>query len=82
MLLFPLIGFVLTSLVILLMKDFIFQDNEWSKGKIYQLKTCKTYDAFIKLRNDDALEVTGYVFFRFLSETITFKRYIENKLPT
>jgi hypothetical protein len=64
------------------MKDFIYQDNEWSNGKIFQLKTCKTYDAFIKIQNENTLQVTGFVFFRFLSETITFSRYNEAKLPS
>lgn len=64
------------------MKDFVYQDNEWSSGKIFQLKTCKTYDAFIKLQSDNAIQVTGYVFFRFLSETITFTRYFDSKLPS
>jgi len=64
------------------MKDFIYQDNEWSNGKILQLKTCKTYDAFIKIQNENTLQVTGFVFFRFLSETITFSRYNEAKLPS
>jgi uncharacterized protein (DUF2147 family) len=64
------------------MKDFVYQDNEWSDGKIFQLKTCKTYDAFIKLKNENTLQVTGFVFFRFLSETISFSRYFDTKLPS
>ena len=63
------------------MKDFIYQDNEWSDGKIFQLKSCKTYDAYIKLNNENTLQVTGYVFFRFLSETINFTRYTDSKFP-
>lgn len=66
----------------LVMKDFVYQDNEWCNGKIFQLKTCKTYDAYIKLQSENSLQVTGFIFFRFLSETIIFSRYIEAKLPS
>ena len=58
------------------MKDFEFNvaDNEWANGTIYQPRTDKTYTAFVKLKDKNTLQVTGYVWFRFLSESEIFTR--------
>jgi len=63
------------------MNKFLFADNEWAGGEIYDLKSGKKYDSFIQLNNSNSLKVTGYVFFRFLSESTIFTRYQELKLP-
>ena len=63
------------------MSKFSFADNEWSGGEIYEIKIGKTYDAYIKLLDTNTLIVTGYVFWRIFSETTSFTRYKEAKLP-
>ena len=63
------------------MDKFSFSDDEWSGGKIFEIKTGKTYDAYMKLIDLNNMEVTGYVFWRIFSDTITFSRYKESKLP-
>lgn len=63
------------------MKDFIFDDDEWNDGNIYDVKSGKKYTAFVKLNNDNELHVTGYVCFRFLCQTMDFNRYTDSKLP-
>lgn len=56
------------------MRDFVWKGNEWSEGYIYQPKTDKTYTAFVTPINANHLRVTGYVMFRFLSESAEFHR--------
>ena len=56
------------------MKDFEFIENEWTNGTIYNPKTDKTYCAYIKLINQDTLQLTGYLWFRFLGESELFTR--------
>ena len=56
------------------MRDFVWKGHEWSDGYIYQPKTDKTYTAFITPINANKLKVTGYVMFRFLSESAEFHR--------
>lgn len=56
------------------MRDFVWKGHEWSDGYIYQPKTDKTYTAFITPVNANTLKVTGYVMFRFLSESAEFHR--------
>ncbi len=63
------------------MKDFVFDNDEWNDGNIYDIKKGKKYTAYIKLNRDNELHVTGYVCFRFLCQTMDFKRYTDNKLP-
>ena len=58
----------------IVMKGFEYGDSEWANGTIYNPKTDKTYSSFIRLINNDTLEVTGYIFFRFLSESELFIR--------
>jgi uncharacterized protein (DUF2147 family) len=55
---------------------FTYQNKEWANGTIKDLKKCNTYDAYIKLETDGRLTATGFVVFRWLSESMTFSRYI------
>ena len=63
------------------MKDFIFDEDEWNEGQIYDIRSGKKYTAFVKLNNENELRVTGYVCFRFLCQTLFFTRYTSHKLP-
>ncbi len=58
----------------LVLKDFEFENSEWVNGIIHQPKTNKTYTAYLKLINNDSMEVIGYKLFRFLSESQIFTR--------
>lgn len=58
----------------LVLKDFEYKNNEWADGIIHQPKTNKTYTAYIKLISTDTMEVIGYKYFRFLSESQLFTR--------
>lgn len=64
----------------IVLTGFDYKENEWSGGTIKDLKKCNTYDAFIQLQPDGTLKATGFVVFRWLSESMTFKRF-NGKLP-
>lgn len=70
-----------TWLNTIVMKDFVFDTDEWNDGYITDIKSGKTYTAYIEQSAPNTLKVTGYVFFRFLSETITFSKYTNSKMP-
>jgi uncharacterized protein (DUF2147 family) len=61
----------------MVMKDFVFDKNEWNSGEINDLYKGKNYKAFLKLNKKNQLEVTGYILFRWLSQTL-----ILNKMDT
>lgn len=65
----------------IVMNKFSFLDNEWTGGEIYDLKSGKTYSAYISMYNSNSIKVTGYILFRFLSQSVIFTRYREPKLP-
>lgn len=46
----------------------------WDEGWIYDPKQGKQFDVELKLRAADALQVTGYLGFKFLSETFVWRR--------
>jgi uncharacterized protein (DUF2147 family) len=58
----------------IIMKDFIFDKNEWNDGEIYDPYRKKSYTAFIKINSKKQLEVTGYILFRWLSQTMILNR--------
>jgi uncharacterized protein (DUF2147 family) len=60
---------------------FKYKDNEWSDGQIFALKKGKTYEGFIKMKDINTMEVTGFAYIRMLSETLYFTRYLEKELP-
>ena len=57
-----------------LMKDFAFDKNEWNSGEINDLHKGKNYRAFMKLNKKNQLEVTGYILFRWLSQTLVLNK--------
>jgi len=56
------------------MKNFRFKNEEWFNGTIYHPRNNQTYKAFITMKNKNEIEVTGYIWFRFLSKSETFIR--------
>ncbi len=58
----------------MVMKDFIFDKNEWNSGEINDLHKDKNYKAFVKLNKKNQLEVTGYILFRWLSQTMVLNK--------
>jgi uncharacterized protein (DUF2147 family) len=58
----------------IVMKDFVFDKNEWNSGEINDLYKGKNYKAFVKLNKKNQLEVTGYILFRWLSQTLVLNK--------
>ena len=58
-----------------------YNDNEWSGGELKDLKSCKTYDAYVTMSSIDSLTVTAFVVLRMLGEGMTFDRYF-GKVPS
>lgn len=56
------------------MKDFVFDKDEWSGGRIIDAYHRKSYSAFARFNDKQQLEVTGYILFRWLSQTMTLER--------
>ncbi len=49
-------------------------DNEWQDGIIYDAKHGKEWDSVVWITKDGLLKVKGYWIFRWISETLTFRR--------
>jgi uncharacterized protein (DUF2147 family) len=58
----------------MVMKDFVFDKKEWNGGEINDLHKGKNYKAFLKLNHKNQLEVTGYILFRWLSQTLVLNK--------
>jgi uncharacterized protein (DUF2147 family) len=63
----PLIGLVM-------MRDFKFEDGEWTNGHIYNPSDGKEYKAYMKLQDSNTLAVRGYVGFSWIGKTDTWTR--------
>lgn len=50
------------------------RDGSWDQGWIYDPKQGKQFDLELRMRAPDALQVTGYLGLKFLSETFIWKR--------
>ncbi len=58
----------------LVLRDFKFENKEWNSGHIIQVFEDKTYTAFIKEISKKELKITGFIFFRWLSESTVIHR--------
>ena len=50
------------------------EDNEWQDGIIYDAKHGRYWDSVAWINNNGLLKVKGYWVFRWISETLTFKK--------
>lgn len=58
-----------------LLKDFVYDgDGAWEEGTIYDPREGKTYDCILKLKNNNTLEVRGYVGISLFGRTETWTR--------
>ncbi len=54
--------------------DYISGSNSWEKGKIYDAKNGREWDASAYINKEGQLKVTGYWHFKFIGRTMTFTR--------
>ncbi|RZK41392.1 MAG: DUF2147 domain-containing protein [Pedobacter sp.] len=57
-----------------LLKDFVFEDGKWTDGTIYDPKTGKTYSCNLTLKNNNLLNIRGYIGISLIGRTETWKR--------
>ena len=57
-----------------ILKDFTYDDGEWTGGKIYDPKSGKTYSCNITLNDAGNLNIRGYIGVSFLGRTDVWKK--------
>lgn len=58
-----------------ILKDFVYKNNdEWSEGTIYDPENGSTYKSTIKMKDDNTLDIRGYIGVQALGRTDTWKR--------
>ncbi|NRA67314.1 MAG: DUF2147 domain-containing protein [Pseudobacteriovorax sp.] len=66
-----------TILGSVLLKNFKFDDGEYTEGTIYDPKNGKTYQSKLSLGDDGNLNVRGFIGFSWIGRTETFTPYKE-----
>jgi uncharacterized protein (DUF2147 family) len=56
------------------LKGFEFTGNQWSGGKIIQVFENKTYTAYIEKTSDKEMKITGFILFKWISESTIIRR--------
>ena len=59
---------------LVVLRDFKYDDGEWSSGYIYNPSDGKEYKAYMKMNDDNTLSVRGYVGFSWIGKTDVWKR--------
>lgn len=60
-----------------LLKSFVFDDDEWNDGKIYDPKSGKTYSCYMEFpntHNKDRIKIRGYIGISLLGRTVYWTR--------
>jgi uncharacterized protein (DUF2147 family) len=58
-----------------ILKDFVYKGkNEWSEGSIYDPENGSTYNCVINMKNDNILDIRGYIGIKALGRTDNWKR--------
>src|SRR3954466_14431557 len=59
---------------LVMLRDFIYDNDEWKDGRIYNPQDGKEYKSFIKLTDDKTMSVRGYIGFSLFGKTEKFIR--------
>jgi uncharacterized protein (DUF2147 family) len=59
---------------LIVLKDFMFEDDEWHSGEIYDPSSGKKYSCRITMPNKNTLKVRGFIGFSLFGRTETWKR--------
>jgi uncharacterized protein (DUF2147 family) len=63
-----------------MLKDFVYKgDGEWADGTIYDPQNGSTYNCVIKLRDDNTLDIRGYIGIKTFGRTDVWKRLVTKK---
>ncbi len=59
---------------LLLLEDFVFDEDEWDDGTIYDPKNGKTYSCYMRMNSIDELKIRGYIGISLLGRTTYWTR--------
>lgn len=59
---------------LIMLRDFIYENEEWKDGKIYNPQDGKEYKSYIKLTDDKTMSVRGYIGISLFGKTEKFIR--------
>lgn len=54
---------------LLLLTDFVYDDDEWEDGEIYDPKSGKTYSCYMEFDSEDVLKIKGYIGVKWVGKT-------------
>jgi len=57
-----------------MLKDFVFKSGEWTDGTIYDPESGSTYSCVITVKDENTLDIRGYVGVKALGRTDVWKR--------
>lgn len=57
-----------------MLRNFVFDDGEWTNGHIYNPQDGKEYKAYIKMNSHNEIAVRGYIGISLIGKTDTWKR--------
>ncbi|MDX2282293.1 MAG: DUF2147 domain-containing protein [Saprospiraceae bacterium] len=57
-----------------MLKDFVFKNGEWTDGTIYDPESGSTYSCVITVKDENTLDIRGYVGVKALGRTDVWKR--------
>ena len=63
----PLLGLIM-------LRDFLFNNGEWTGGKVYNPDDGKEYKSFLRLKDDKTLSIRGFIGFSWIGKTLIFQR--------
>lgn len=59
---------------LLLLTDFVYDDNEWEDGEIYDPKSGNTYSCYMEFDSEDVLKIKGYIGVKWIGKTTYWTR--------
>jgi uncharacterized protein (DUF2147 family) len=57
-----------------LLKDFVYDDDEWEDGEIYDPKSGNTYSCYMEFESKDVLKIKGYIGVKWVGKTTYWTR--------
>ena len=66
-----------TRVGLVILKNFVYDDEEWEDGTIYDPNNGKTYSCVMELDGPNKLEITGYIGFTFFGRTEVWTRKLK-----
>jgi len=57
-----------------ILKDFVYDDNEWEDGEIYDPKSGNTYSCYMEFESEDVLKIKGYIGVKWIGRTTYWTR--------